>query len=158
MSLLWTDHDKWLRLCKKDNCPVCVESAPPSDLVTISETDFCWLEAHPRVALRGTCYVMPKRHAVELFDLSEEDAVALVKYLMRVSRALKEVTGAAKINMEVHGNTVPHLHVHLFPRYVEGDRFGDGPIDPRMVQPPAYQEGEFEGFVGKMRSALETPE
>ena len=135
MSLLWTDHDEWSRMCKKEHCPVCRESTPPYDLVTISESEHCWLEAHPRVALKGTCYIMPKEHAVELFDLSDEDAFALVKYLMAVARALKEVTGAAKINIEIHGNTIPHLHVHLFPRYVNGDRFGDGPIDPRVVQP-----------------------
>lgn len=155
MSLLWTDHKKWKGMCKTEHCPVCLEYTPPKDLVTIDETQNCWLEAHPRVALKGTCYILPKKHAVELFDLTEQEASIIVTYLMRVTRALKEVTGAAKINIEIHGNTVPHLHIHLFPRYLDGDRFRDGPINPRLVDPPAYQEGEFTGFIEKMRSALE---
>ena len=39
-------------------------------------------------------------------------------------------SGATKMNYEVHGNTIPHLHMHFFPRYA-GDpfetRLADGP-------------------------------
>lgn len=155
MSLLWTDHEKWQKMCDRKNCPVCNQSAPPSDLITIEETEYCWLEAHPRVALRGTCYIMPTRHAVELCDLSDDDAMTVMRYLMLVTKVLKEVTGAAKINTEIHGNSVPHLHIHLFPRYAVGDRFGDGPINPHEIEPAVYEEGEFAEFIDAMRTGLE---
>jgi diadenosine tetraphosphate (Ap4A) HIT family hydrolase len=32
------------------------------------------------------------------------------------------------MNYEIHGNTIPHLHVHLFLRY-KGDPFEGGPIN-----------------------------
>ena len=51
-------------------------------------------------------------------------------------------TEAVKLNHEIHGNTVPHLHVHIFPRYV-GDAFEGRPIDPRAVREPVYGPGEF---------------
>jgi diadenosine tetraphosphate (Ap4A) HIT family hydrolase len=51
--------------------------------------------------------------------------------IQRVSRALQAVTGAIKMNYEIHGNTIPHLHVHFFPRY-EGDPFEGKPIEPRV--------------------------
>ena len=86
--------------------------------------------------------------------MSDEDAFAFLKDVMRVAKALKEVTGAAKINYEIHGNTIPHLHMHLFPRYLEGDRFGDGPMNPREIEPPVYEEGEFEKFIQDMREKL----
>jgi hypothetical protein len=35
--------------------------------------------------------------------------------MRRVSRALKDVTGAVKTNLDIHGNTLPHLHAHFFP-------------------------------------------
>jgi len=38
-----------------------------------------------------------------------------MKDVQTSARALKHVTRAVKINYEIHGNTVPHLHMHLFP-------------------------------------------
>jgi diadenosine tetraphosphate (Ap4A) HIT family hydrolase len=36
-----------------------------------------------------------------------------------------------KVNYEIHGNTVPHLHAHVYARF-RGDRFIGGPIDNRL--------------------------
>jgi diadenosine tetraphosphate (Ap4A) HIT family hydrolase len=43
------------------------------------------------------------------------------------------------MNYEIHGNTIPHLHLHLFPRFA-GDPFQGRPIDGRstaVVRSPA---------------------
>ena len=141
-------------MCHKENCPVCQQESSPKELVTIIETNASWIEAHPKVALRGTCYVLSKTHAVELYDLSDEDAFAFLQDVMMTARALKTVTGAAKINYEIHGNTVPHLHLHLFPRYLENDRFQDGPIDPRIIEPSVYKDNEFDLFISAMKKLL----
>ena len=47
---------------------------------------------------------------------------------MAVARALKQELGSTKLNYEIHGNTIPHLHLHLYPRF-EGDPFVGRPID-----------------------------
>lgn len=70
------------------------------------------------------------------------------------ARVLRDVTGAVRINYEIHGNTAPHFHLHLFPRYLD-DPFAGGPIDFRRTDPPVYGPGEFNDFVEKMRLALE---
>jgi hypothetical protein len=31
-----------------------------------------------------------------------------------VSKALAAATGAVKLNYEIHGNSLPHLHMHFF--------------------------------------------
>ena len=49
---------------------------------------------------------------------------------MLVARAVAELVRPVKMNYEVHGNTLPHLHLHLFPRHL-GDPYVGGPIDPR---------------------------
>jgi histidine triad (HIT) family protein len=36
---------------------------------------------------------------------------------MRASRALREAAGAEHVYAQVIGDRVPHLHVHLLPRY-----------------------------------------
>ena len=97
---------------------------------------------------------MAKKHVVEIFELSDEDAFAFLKDVMVTAKALKEITGAEKINYEIHGNTVPHLHLHLFPRCLNGDRFSDGPINPRDTEPPVYSGDEFLKFVEAMKEKL----
>jgi diadenosine tetraphosphate (Ap4A) HIT family hydrolase len=58
-----------------------------------------------------------------------------------------------KLNWEIHGNTIPHLHAHLFPRYV-GDRFEGRPIDAREVEPSAYDAGQFDRFATALQQQL----
>jgi diadenosine tetraphosphate (Ap4A) HIT family hydrolase len=47
---------------------------------------------------------------------------------MLVARALNDELRPAKLNYEIHGNTIPHLHLHLYPR-TEEDPFVGRPID-----------------------------
>jgi diadenosine tetraphosphate (Ap4A) HIT family hydrolase len=59
------------------------------------------------------------------------------------------------MNYEIHGNSIPHLHMHFFPRY-RGDQFEGQPINPKLVVQPVYAAGEFErlrdGFVVALAS------
>jgi diadenosine tetraphosphate (Ap4A) HIT family hydrolase len=76
----------------------------------------------------------------------------------KVSRAVAAATGAVKMNYEIHGNSLPHLHMHFFPRY-RGDRFEGGPIDARVVKDLVYAPGEFErireAFLAELGSGRE---
>ena len=73
--------------------------------------------------------------------------------MQRTAKAVHEITGAVKLNYEIHGNTIPHLHLHLFPRYA-GDAFENQPINPRLVTTPVYAPGEFAEFVERLREAV----
>lgn len=68
----------------------------------------------------------------------------------------RSLTGAVKINVDIHGNTMPHLHAHFLPRYV-GDPYEDGPIDFRRAEDTAeftYGPEEFREFVEGLRAAV----
>ena len=60
--------------------------------------------------------------------MAEPDLLGFMRAVRAAARALKAVTGAVKINDEIHGNTVPHLYMHLFPRTAD-DPFPGQPID-----------------------------
>ena len=86
--------------------------------------------------------------------MSKEDMANFMEDVQRVARALHKVTGAVKINYEIHGNSIPHLHVHLFPRYIDDD-FPSAPIDYRILEPSPYESNEeFDWFVDSMRKLL----
>jgi diadenosine tetraphosphate (Ap4A) HIT family hydrolase len=92
--------------------------------------------------MRGYVWLPFRRHVVELHDLSDDEGIAFMRDVRRASRAIAAATSPVKLNYEIHGNTVPHLHLHIFPRYI-GDPFEGGPVNPRLVRAPVYQPGEF---------------
>nr|WP_272212770.1 HIT family protein [Marinicella sp. W31]MDC2878687.1 HIT family protein [Marinicella sp. W31] len=72
--------------------------------------------------------LVPKRAgASEVFDLVPLDQTMLTFETNEVAKALKEVTGADKINIAAIGNIVRQLHVHVVARF-EGDANWPGPI------------------------------
>jgi diadenosine tetraphosphate (Ap4A) HIT family hydrolase len=147
-----TDHAEWLRLSDQRKCPVCNQEPMPSEMVEIVELPHSWLCAEPVECLRGACHLVARKHAIELFDLSDEELLAWMKEVALCARALKTVSGAVKINYEIHGNTVPHLHMHLYPRYF-GEPFAGQPIDYRRKE-RLYTESEFDRFVARMRHEI----
>lgn len=58
-----------------------------------------------------------KRHAPSLGDMTMEEAKSFGMILARVSKALLESENAEHIYSYVMGEAVPHLHMHLVPRY-----------------------------------------
>jgi diadenosine tetraphosphate (Ap4A) HIT family hydrolase len=141
---------EWEALYNGEACPICQDGRP---LGVVAELNVTYLTSSPKSPMRGYCCLVLKRHAVELDDLSEDEGAALMKDMQQVAEALRAITGAVKLNYEIHGNTIPHLHVHLLPRY-RGDPFEEGPIDPRRIQESLYTEGEFESFRRLLQAKL----
>jgi histidine triad (HIT) family protein len=65
----------------------------------------------------GHLIVEPWRHAPGLADLTAAEARSVGWWCSVSSRALREVTGAEHVYAAVIGDAVPHLHVHLLPRF-----------------------------------------
>ena len=74
----------------------------------------------------GWVFVVLKRHAVELYELTASERAAQVEDVNRVARALASVYRPVKMNYELLGNQVPHIHWHLVPRLT---------TDPDLRQP-----------------------
>ncbi|MEZ0092281.1 HIT family protein [Streptacidiphilus sp. EB129] len=65
----------------------------------------------------GHLFVEPRRHAPGLPDLADAEAQSVGRWCARAARALRQVAGAEHVYAAVIGDSVPHLHVHLLPRY-----------------------------------------
>jgi histidine triad (HIT) family protein len=73
-------------------------------------------------ATDGHTLVIPRTHADDLFELQDDDAVAMFRTVRRVAAAAKEAYGAKGLNLiqangRVAFQTVFHVHVHVIPRY-----------------------------------------
>ena len=56
------------------------------------------------------------------------DQMPFCREAMAVSEALNRYVRPVKMNYEIHGNTLPHLQMHLLPRQLD-DAFVGRPID-----------------------------
>ena len=63
----------------------------------------------------GFAYLEPKRHIPHITDLAGEEARTFGEVLARVTRVLRDETGAELVYVYIFGGGVPHLHVHLAP-------------------------------------------
>jgi diadenosine tetraphosphate (Ap4A) HIT family hydrolase len=87
--------------------------------------DIVWQFPHS-VAVLGTwqfyhgyCLLISRQHAAELFALDPLVRSGYLEEMTLLAKAIHEVFKPHKINYELLGNQVPHLHWHLFPRYLE---------------------------------------
>ncbi|HET7460647.1 MAG TPA: HIT family protein [Longimicrobium sp.] len=146
----WNDPDAWEKARSREECGVCARGVPV-DAVAVLEAS--WVGMPEDGPMRGYCFLMLIGHAVELHDVEPGAAAAFMRDARRVSAAVQAITGAVKMNYEIHGNTVPHLHLHVFPRY-PGDPFVGKPIDPRAIRHAVYAPGEHASLRDALRHAL----
>jgi diadenosine tetraphosphate (Ap4A) HIT family hydrolase len=112
----WVDPARWGALVDGSGCPICRHGRPRD---VIAEFGAVWVTAQREAALPGYACVVSKRHVVEPFHLADEDAARFWAEAMLIARRLAEFTDAVKMNYGVHGNVIPHLHLHLWPRYAD---------------------------------------
>jgi diadenosine tetraphosphate (Ap4A) HIT family hydrolase len=126
---VWENPEEWQRRRRVDGCVICVSGGP---LDVIAETHTVWATAPREAPLPGYVCVVARRHVVEPFELSPDEQATFWCDSMLVANAVAAAVEPVKMNYEIHGNTLPHLHLHLFPRQID-DPFVGGPVDPRTV-------------------------
>ena len=82
----------------------------------------------------GYCFVFSKDHVTELFHLEQPRRDAVMAEVSSVAAALYRGFAPAKINYELLGNMVPHMHWHLVPR------FTTDPLWPRPIWSEPHDE------------------
>ena len=123
------------------------DTVPIGDLalcrvLLINDVNYPWMLLVPR-----------RPSVVEIVDLSEAEQVQLMAEIARASKAIKAMTGCAKINVAALGNVVPQLHVHVIAR---------GHSDPAWpkpvwgaVPPVAYSESAVQSVLADLRERLD---
>ena len=72
------------------------------------------------VGQRGyTVAIWRGRHVADLTELDEREAGSYMGEVLRVARAIEAHYHPIKMNFDILGNTVPHLHTHILPRYLD---------------------------------------
>lgn len=120
------------------------------------EDDLCRVVAVDDADYPGFCRVVVKRHVREMSDLADAEQAALMRVVLAVEAALRQLYRPDKINLASLGNLVPHVHWHVIPRWRD-DRHFPQPIwgapqrtasAPRAAVPRHELSGELRRRLG----------
>jgi histidine triad (HIT) family protein len=106
-------------------------------------------------AYLGYLMAEPKRHAPGLADLSDVEAQALGLLVARLSRALQASESAEHVYAFVLGDLVPHLHIHVVPRYPGAPREYWGVHVDDWPDAPRGGPEEMAAVCARLRASLE---
>ena len=135
------------------SCKICDHLWPPRDHL-IGQVGMTTAYLFEDQYFAGWTVLILNDHATELFELSLNKRHALIDEVSQVAHMLSSVFSPQKINYELLGNQVPHIHWHLIPRL---------PNDPSPLQPvwcvqhhPVKLTGhELTGRVQQLRQSLQ---
>jgi diadenosine tetraphosphate (Ap4A) HIT family hydrolase len=133
-----TPHDSTSRAC--GICSIIEQICEGKFPDVIAELPRSWLILGDAQFYRGYCILLCKRHIVEMHAMARSEAHELLDEMLAVGRTLAEVVKPLKLNYECLGNQEPHVHWHIFPRYVD-DPMRLGPV---WLRPEAERKAALE--------------
>jgi diadenosine tetraphosphate (Ap4A) HIT family hydrolase len=146
-----------------DDCRICqriamFERGGSPYLVAEMETGYVALGDNQ--TYEGYTYFLCKRCVPELHELEPEFRDAFLRDMATVAEAVFRAFAPRKLNYEMLGNSEPHLHWHLIPRYAD-DPLPAWPVwsnaeytKDALGAPPAGAE-RIEPLREKLRAELE---
>ena len=138
---------------KDQNCAYCMQG----DLVAKFAYPVCqmktgYLYLFKEQSKRGRVVLAYKDHVSEMIDISDEDSNAFLAEVAQVDRAVHKVFNPAKENYGAYGDTGCHLHMHIVPKYKDGDEWGGTfQMNPDKVY---LTDEEYEAMAEQIRRAL----
>jgi len=110
---------------KDQNCAYCVKG----DLLDKFGIFVCDLKVSSLILFkeqskRGRFVVAYKDHVSELIHITEEERNAFMADVAKVAKAIHETFHPDKLNYGMYGDTGCHLHMHLVPKYKDGEEWG----------------------------------
>jgi histidine triad (HIT) family protein len=129
------------RLTNED-CPFCKMARHELDHVAVLEDRevLAVMDLYP--ATCGHVLVLPKKHIETLYEIPADLGARLMVTAITVAKAIKEKLSPVGLNLiqsneATAGQTVPHFHLHIVPRY-KGDpvilQFGHGNAPEKVTE------------------------
>lgn len=90
-----------------------VKGEIPSHQVYEDALTMAFLDIHP--VQPGMTVVIPKKQVEFIWDLPEEDYLAVMSTVYKVAQRIREVLGVHYVGEVIEGVEIPHAHVKLIP-------------------------------------------
>lgn len=110
---------------KDENCGYCMRGELLDKFgIYICDLEVSTLILFKEQSKKGRCIVAYKDHVSEIVDISDEERNKFFADVTRAARAIHKAFAPDKLNYGMYGDTGCHLHVHLCPKYRDGDEWG----------------------------------
>lgn len=131
MTRTWPED--WEARKRGENCPFCEQGRIDSNEYGVryfaGRVSDAYLQRH--APARGYSIVVFRgRHVAEPTDMTQAELVAFWTEVRGVARIIEKVFEPCQLNYQLLGNAVPHVHVHIVPRYLD---------DPSPERPLAFE-------------------
>ena len=107
--------------------PFCVKAETDKSIFYESKHFMVLYDIRPVV--KGHCLFVPKRHIIDMLELSKDEIIDLHHVLDLVAPKMLKLYDATENSYDLtsqvgpySGRTVPHLHIHMLPR-AKGDKY-----------------------------------
>lgn len=115
------------------------------------ETVVAILDAFP--VTEGHTLVIPKQHAKNMHELSDDGAAHAFLVSRKMARVLQDALKADDVNVATAPAAIDHFHIHVVPRY-DTDMMGPlADLGNKREMPDKLMES----IAGRVSSALEKP-
>ena len=91
----------------------------PTTKVYEDEHFLAFLDISP--VMKGHTLLIPKEHYVWIHEVPDETIAAIFVKAKELITAMRKGIPCDYVQLGVVGNEVPHFHIHLIPRYLEGE-------------------------------------
>jgi diadenosine tetraphosphate (Ap4A) HIT family hydrolase len=135
-----------------ETCPMCAKWKDEPGL-RIAELDLCYVMLNRDQFFTGYTFVITKKHVTELFHLDKKARETVMEEVNMVAKALYNLFHPDKINYELLGNMVPHMHWHIVPRYRD-DALWPRPIWAEPHSERSLTAGEYAARVQQIGEQL----
>ena len=139
---------------KGENCGYCQGGELLAKFgIKICDLDVSQLILFKEQSKRGRCIVAYQDHVSEIVDISEEQRNRFFADVNRAAKAIHKVFHPDKLNYGAYGDTGCHLHIHLCPKYKDGDEWGGTfQMNPDKVY---LTDQEYDEMIRAIKAALE---
>jgi diadenosine tetraphosphate (Ap4A) HIT family hydrolase len=134
------------------DCQMCRKWDDDADL-RVRELEHCYVLLNRDQFFPGYTFVFTKHHVTELFHLAQPRRAAVMEEVSAVAAALYNCLQPAKINYELLGNMVPHMHWHLVPRFTT-DPLWPRPIWSEPHEPLSLTPEQYGARIELLRNQL----
>ncbi len=97
------------------SCKICEKIWPPDDHC-IGDLGLTKAYLFEDQFFAGWTVLVLRRHCTELYQMTRQERTTLIEEVSRVGEAMTKIFDVKKINTELLGNQVPHIHWHVIPR------------------------------------------
>jgi ATP adenylyltransferase len=102
---------------------------------------------------RGRCIVAYRGHVNELFELTQDALTLFAQDVAAAAKAIKSVVGAQKINYGAYSDKLPHLHLHLVPKFQNGPAWG-APFEMMPAVKKHLPDAEVAQLIAAIKAGL----